>query len=137
MKKNIVLLLILLFMTSCDTGTFNNRNPYLPNYPVNEQINLSLPQYSNLQFVSNHVVISAGVRGIVIFNTGSGYVAFDMACPNQDLAACSTMTISGVNAVCPCDDAEYSLFNGQSAGMQYPLKQYRTDTDGGYLYITN
>lgn len=137
MKKYFVLLIILSFVAGCDTGTLNNRNPYLPNYPVNEQINLSLPQYSNLQFVSNHVVISAGVRGIVVFNTGSGYVAFDLACPNQDLSACSSMTISGINAVCPCDNAEYSLFNGQSAGMEYPLKQYRTESAGGYLYITN
>jgi hypothetical protein len=42
---------------------------------------MSLPQYSNLQYPSNHVVdYSQGVRGIVIFNTGSGFNAFDLAC---------------------------------------------------------
>lgn len=137
MKKYFVLLILLSLITSCDTGTLNNKNPYLPNYQVNIQINLSLPQYSNLQFASNHVLVNGGVSGIVIFNTGSGYVAFDLACPNQDLSSCSTMTISGINAVCACDNAQYSLFTGQSAGKQYPLKQYRTETGGGYLYVTN
>ena len=125
------------FIISCDTGTFNNKNPYLPNYPVNKEINLSLPQYSNLQFPSNYVLIDGGVNGIVVFNTGSGFVAFDLACPNQELSACSTMTINGINAKCPCDNAEYSLFSGQSAGLQYPMKQYRTELAGGYLYVTN
>ena len=88
------------------------------------------PQYSNLQFPSNAVYInngSAGVRGIFVFNTGSGYVAFDAACPNQALSSCSTMTLSGINAICGCDSASYSLFTGQAAGMQYSMKQYRVE----------
>ena len=137
MKKYFVFLIMLSFIISCDTGSLNNNNPYLPNYPVTIQINLSLPQYSNLQFPSNHVVVDGGVRGVVVFNTGSGYVAFDLGCPNQDLSSCSSMTIDGINAVCACDNAEYSLFTGQSAGKQYPLKQYRTELGGGYLYVTN
>lgn len=137
MKKYFAILIISILILSCDSGSFNNRNPFLPNYPVNIQINLSLPQYSNLQFASNHVIVSGGVNGIVVFNTGSGFVAFDLACPNQELSACSTMTISGINATCPCDNAVYSLFSGQSAGLQYPMKQYRTELGGGYLYVTN
>ncbi len=137
MKKYFSFLIILAFTISCDTGSFNNKNPYLPNYPVNVIINLSLPQYSNLQFASNHVVVSGGVNGIVVFNTGSDFVAFDLACPNQALSACSTMTINGINATCPCDNAVYSLFSGQSPGLQYPMKQYRIDNSGGTLIIYN
>jgi hypothetical protein len=37
------------------------------------------------------------------------------------------MTLSGINAVCGCDGASYSLFTGQAAGMQYPMKQYRVE----------
>lgn len=129
MKKYLILFVIPLFF-GCDKENFSNNNPYLPSYGFALNINLSLPQYSNLQFPSNAVYINngtAGVRGIFVFNTGSGYVAFDAACPNQALSSCSTMTLSGINAICPCDDAVYSLFTGQAAGKEYPMKQYRVE----------
>ncbi|MDP5001634.1 MAG: hypothetical protein NWQ14_04355 [Flavobacterium sp.] len=129
MKKYLILLL-LPFLISCEKDNFSNNNPYLPNYSFNVNINMNLPQFSNLQFPSNAVYInngSAGVRGIIVFNTGGSYVAFDAACPNQALSSCSTMTLTGINAVCACDGASYSLFTGQAAGMQYPMKQYRVE----------
>ena len=129
MKKYIILL-ILRFLMGCDKENFSNNNPYLPNYGFSLNINMSLPQYSNLQFPSNAVYInngSAGVRGIFVFNTGSGYVAFDAACPNQALSSCSTMTLSGINAICGCDSASYSLFTGQAPGKEHRMKQYRVE----------
>lgn len=123
----------------CTTNSQKNNNPYLPTYPVNLDINMSLPAYSSLKFVSNAVYVSGnGVRGIIVFNSGSGYYAFDAACPNQALSSCSTMTIkNGINALCACDNAEYSLFSGQSAGKQYPMKQYRVDVAGNIIHIYN
>jgi nitrite reductase/ring-hydroxylating ferredoxin subunit len=129
MKKYLLFVFVLLLL-GCDKENFNNNNPYLPNYSFTYNINMNLPQYSSLQFPSNAVYINAGntgVRGVYVFNTGSGYVAFDAACPNQALSSCSTMTLNGINVVCPCDNASYSLFSGQAAGMQYPLKQYRVE----------
>ena len=79
-----------------------------------------------------------GVRGIIVFNnSGITYNAFDAACPNQALSSCSTMTIKGINALCACDNAEYSLFSGQCAGKQYPLKQYRVEVNGNLLHVYN
>lgn len=123
----------------CDVNAPINNNPYLPNYTVNLDINLNLPQYSKLKFVSNAIYIpDQGVRGIIIFNTsGTTYNAFDAACPNQALGSCSIMTIKGVNALCPCDNAEYSLFTGQSQGAAYPLKQYRVAVNGNVLKVYN
>lgn len=125
----------------CDKENFSNNNPYLPNYSFAYNINMNLPQYSNLQFPGNAVYINArntGVRGVFVFNTGSGYVAFDAACPNQALSSCSTMTLNGINVVCPCDNASYSLFSGQATGMEYPMKQYRVEQlDGVSLRVYN
>ncbi len=139
MKKIFVLILILPFVFGCDGGSINNNNPNIPNYPVNLQINMNLPGYTNLQFPSNHIVdYSQGARGIVVFNTGSGYAAFDLACPNQPFADCpSAMNISGIEAICECDDTVYNLFTGQSPGQRYPLKQYRVNISGSTLVITN
>lgn len=139
MKKILILLVFFPFLFGCDAGTINYRNPNIPNYTVNLQLNLSLPQYSNLQFPSNHIVdYSQGARGIVVFNAGNSFLAFDLACPNISYSDCPTpMTISGIEAKCNCDNTTYNLFSGQSAGQQYPMKPYRVEMSGGNLIITN
>ena len=130
--------MLLPLFSACDKEGFNNRNPYIPNYSFSEEINMSLPAYSNLQFPSNGIYYpGGGALGLIIFNTGSSYVAYDAACPNQDITSCSMMQIDGINAVCDCDSAEYSLFTGQSPGMQYPMKQYRVQISGNVLTVYN
>lgn len=137
MKKSIVLLLIITAFWSCSNSGFNNKNPYLPNYTFAVELNMNLPAYSNLQYPSNAIYYSSvGAKGIYVFNTGSGYNAFDAACPNQAISSCSTMTLKGINVVCPCDDKEYSLFTGQGK-LQYPLKQYRVEVNGNVLRVYN
>ena len=140
MKKYIILLLLPLFL-SCEKENFTNNNPYLPNYGFSYNINMNLPQFNSLQFPSNGVYInngSTGVRGIFVFNTGSGYVAFDAACPNQALSSCSTMSISGTNAICPCDEESYNLFTGLGGeGLEFPMKRYRTEVNGPIVRVYN
>ena len=141
-KKFLILLVFFPFLFSCDGGSINYKNPNLPSgYPVNLQINMSLPQYSNLQFSSNHIVdYSQGIRGIVVFNAGNSFLAYDLACPNISYLSCTTpMTINGIDAACSCDNSTYSLFSGQSntAGKPYPMKPYRVEMSGGNLIITN
>ena len=150
MKKIILLLTVLPFFFSCSDNGFNNRNPYLPNYTFTVDINMNLPDYSNLLSPINAIYYpNQGTgRGLFIFNTGSGFVAFDAACPNQALGSCSTMNfkkldpvdplkIDKTTAVCSCDGAEYSLFSGQAPGKKYPLKQYRVVVNGNLLRISN
>lgn len=142
MKKLFLLLLVIPFLYQCSKENFNNYNPYLPNYQFSITIDMNLPSYSVLKFPSNAKLIldqSAGVNGVVVFNTGSGYRAFDSSCPNQELSSCSMLRISGVNVVCPCDDVQYSLFTGQAMGTQtqYPLKPYRIEQIGDVLRIYN
>ena len=133
----------------CDTNAPINNNPYLPNYAVNVNINLNLPQYYALSIPINAIYFpDQGIRGLFVFNTGSGYVAFDAACPNQELSTCSTMSfkkldpadplkIDKTTVICSCDNAEYSLFSGQSKGVAYPLKQYRVTVYGNVLKVYN
>ncbi|MCL6461851.1 MAG: hypothetical protein I4O51_08270 [Flavobacterium micromati] len=137
MKKYSFFFLLFLVLNSCSEQVARNDNPNLPNYTVLIDLNLNLPEYSSLKFVSNAVLIPGrGVRGVVVFNTGSGYNAFDAACPNQPLSSCSTMTIKGINLLCACDNEEYSLFTGQGK-LQYPLKQYRAELNGDVLRVFN
>lgn len=137
MVQKLLFLCAVLFFASCSENERSTKNPFLPNYPVAIDINTSLPAYSNLKFPSNAVYVpNQGIRGLIVFNTGSGYNAFDAACPNQALSNCSTLTIKGINAICPCDSKEYSLFTGLS-DLQYPLKQYRVEVIGNVIRIYN
>ena len=137
MKKYLLLFVIIPFFFSCSDSSFDNTNPFVPNYTFTVDINMNLPAYSNLKYASNAIYYAGvGARGIIIFNTGSGYNAFDAACPNQTPSTCSPMTIDGIDAVCSCDNKTYSLFSGQG-GLQYPMKQYRVEVNGNVLRIYN
>ncbi|MNF54589.1 hypothetical protein D3C85_142890 [compost metagenome] len=138
MKKFLFLFLVSSLFFSCSNNDFDNANPYIPNYTVSLDINMNLPSYSSLLYVSNAIYYPGqGAKGIIIFNTGSGYNAFDAACPNQALSTCSTMTINGINAICACDNASYNLFTGLSSGKEYPMKQYRVEVNGNVLRVYN
>lgn len=134
MKKYLILLLALGFMFSCNNDDYNNNNRYLPNYNFSVNVDMNLPQYSQLMFASNAVYVTqanAGINGVIVMNTGSGYAAYEATCPNQEITTCSILDIQGVMAVCPCDDVEYSLFTGlANSPVEYPLKPYRVELVG-------
>jgi nitrite reductase/ring-hydroxylating ferredoxin subunit len=137
MKKFWFLIAFVSILFSCSDNGVSNKNPNIPNYSVNLSVDMNLPAYSNLKFVSNGVIIpNYGAKGIIIFNAGSGYNAFDAACPNQAITSCIAMTINGINAVCSCDKSEYSLFTGLG-GKEYPLKQYRVEVSGTVIHVYN
>ncbi|MFH6995229.1 Rieske (2Fe-2S) protein [Flavobacterium sp. FlaQc-48] len=137
MKKFWVLIVFVSVLFSCSDNGISNKNPYIPSYAVNLSVDMNLPAYSNLKFVSNGVIVpNYGAKGIIIFNAGSGYNAFDAACPNQAITSCNAMTLNGINAVCSCDKTEYSLFTGLG-GKEYPLKQYRVEVSGTVIHVYN
>lgn len=137
MKKSVWIFILFSAFISCSDNGPVNTNPFIPNYTFTVDINLNLPSYSKLLYPSNAVYYAGkGVKGLIIFNTGSGYNAFDAACPNQTPSTCSPMTIDGIDAVCSCDNKTYSLFSGQGS-LQYPMKQYRVEVNGNVLRIYN
>ena len=138
MKKYLALLLLIFVFSGCEDGGFNNRNPYIPNYSFSETINTTLPSYQILTYPGNAIYYpGGGARGLIIFNTGSGYRAYDAACPNQEMTNCSTLQIDGINAVCPCDNASYSLYTGQAPELEYPMKPYRVSIQGSVVRVYN
>ena len=138
--KKIIFVLLLPLLLSCEKENFNNHNPHIDNYGFSVDINTNLPLYNDLKYAGNGVYVGGyGARGIWVFFTGSGYNAFDAACPNQPQSPCSSLTRNGGTLTCPCDSVQYSLFTGLSQGveMQYPLKQYRVEVNGDYLRVYN
>ncbi|WP_026728642.1 Rieske (2Fe-2S) protein [Flavobacterium denitrificans] len=137
MKKIWLLIVFVCALYACSDSERSNKNPYIPNYSVNLSVDMNLPAYSNLKFVSNGVIVpNFGAKGIIIFNAGNSYNAFDAACPNQELTSCTAMTIDGIYAVCSCDKVQYSLFTGLGS-KEYPLKQYRVEVIGSVIHVYN
>jgi nitrite reductase/ring-hydroxylating ferredoxin subunit len=138
--KKYFLILIVAFLFSCNKDKTVTPNQYIPEYSFSTIINTSLPSYSNLQFPSNPVLITnagAGIKGIIVMKVGTDdYRAFEASCPNQYPTDCTLLTINGINAKCPCDGVEYSLYTGIGSG-QYPLKAYKIEVLGANLRVYN
>ena len=140
MRNHLYIFLICLFLAACSkNNTINNCN-FLLNAGVNYNLNLNLPQFSDLQFPSNSVYVpNQGNGGIIITNNGTGIVAWDASDPNHAPSACSIMSITGgINATCNCGDGnEYSLITGQSINEPLPctLKIYRVEQTGNNTYF--
>ena len=126
---------------SCEKDEVSSQCRYLANIGVNYEVNLNLPQYNQLNFISNSVYIpNIGNGGIIVTNSGTGYLAWDARDPNRIPTSCSTMTINGLECVSNCpDENSYSLITGQSLGiaLECGLKAYRIEINGSNLFISN
>lgn len=142
MKQFLVLVFSVLLAGCSDNDRINNCNR-LQNIGVNITINLDLPQFSQLQFISNSVYIpNQGNLGVIVTNVGTGLRAWDAADPNVVPSSCSVLQIDGSEAVSGCAEANrYSLFTGQPLGatdLQCGLKEYRVSEAGTNSFlITN
>lgn len=129
-------------LTACSNTVENEHCKYLLNLKFNTSINLSLPQYSQLQFAGNSIYIeNFGNKGIIVASTGVDFLAWDAADPNHAQTDCSKLVNSGLNATCGCSDKNtYSLVTGQitgSSALPCSLRNYRVEKSGNVLYISN
>ncbi|WP_299890318.1 hypothetical protein [uncultured Lacinutrix sp.] len=150
MKKiALLLLLIITFTNSCkkdDDINNQNRNPNIPNavFDTQNQIDTNLPQYNNLLIPSQHVIVTGaniGHNGIVVFYTGSTYLAWELSDPNHQLNSCSTLTVNGIIATCNCDDDNaYEIVSGlpqTGTTGQFTLVPYQVEVSGTVIRVFN
>jgi len=137
MKKLILFFSVSLLFLNCSPGETRTQNPFLPEFVVNFQINLNLPTYSQLLYPGNaKLIYGYGINGVIVLNTGSGFIAYEATCSNHEITNCSALILNGVEAKCNCDELIYNLYLGM-ADAPYPLKQYRVVENGGILTIYN
>ena len=126
---------------SCAKNINDSNCNNLLNLDIFYEVNLNLPQYSQLNFISNSVYIpDVGNGGIIVTNSGSGFLAWDGADPNHVNVPCAVLSISGLEATSSCSQQNtYSLITGQSLGVALPctLKSYRVEQSGSILLITS
>jgi cytochrome b6-f complex iron-sulfur subunit len=98
---------------------------------VNFTLDLSLPQNSVLNNTGGQLT----AQGVVIANTGSGFVVLAQKCTHE---GCSVQyNNSANNFVCPCHNGKFDL-NGNvvSGPPPSPLKKYTVTQNGTVLTIS-
>ncbi|MBQ4819769.1 hypothetical protein [Aquimarina sp. MMG016] len=141
-KRFLFLVLSMFMILSCEDDDRAD-NPFLPNVSVNFEANLNLPQFSQLEFQGNTVIVETGgvgIKGLILHNSLSGgFRAFELSDPNHFPNSCSTQTFSGSVSTCNCEDEnKYDLNTGVSlSGLPYGLKPYRVQLQGSSLFISN
>lgn len=141
--KLIYSLVCCFILASCSSNSEVDENcKFLLDINVQETINLSLPQYSQLPFAGNSVYIpNAGNAGIIVASTGFSFYAWDAADPNQAPSACSVLVPSGLSATSSCENKNtYSLVTGEpttNPDLRCSLKFYRIERNGDNLLIFN
>ena len=138
---NFRLLFLIIFIYSCSSNINDSRCNFLLNLDIYYEVNLNLPQYSDLNFVSNSVYVpDVGNGGVIIVNSGTGFLAWDASDPNHEILPCSILTINSLEATSSCAQQNtYSLITGQSIGtvLNCALKAYRVESNGNVLVISS
>lgn len=135
-----------IFLVGCSANNDFVKNPYLPNYSFDtgSLINTNLPQFSQLKFPGNSVVLDKpyGINGFVLYYAGgTNYNAFEITDPNHTISNCSKLSIEGIIATCNCGDGNsYEILNGikrEGTTGTYPLIRYSVEVSGSIIRVFN
>ncbi len=104
-----VFLFMGLLLFNCSDN--NSLNACFSEVIFNETINLSNPQFINIQVPGGYTVAKIARRNILLLRRdASTFKAFDLQCPEKDCL--SPMDFDGLKLVCLCNSNEYSSLNG-------------------------
>lgn len=151
MKKSFLYLsFFLIIVSSCNKSDDNdnqNGNPNIPRavFDTGGSINTNLPQYNQLRFAGNFIVLDEGnygINGIVVFfSGGNNYSAFELTDPNHMISSCAKLDVENAIASCACDDGNsYELSNGlplEGTTGQFPLTRYFVEVRGNIIRVFN
>ena len=137
MKKVKIIFIFFVFYLSC--GDSNN---YIQNVYVDVEIDLSLPQFSELNIVGNNIFIEGGNKGIIIYrHSNYEYKIYDRNCSYEPNLECSYIdSVNSIIALCGCCTSAFLLDQDGSAANSpavLPLKQYKYTLNNTLLHIFN
>ena len=118
MKKIIILVVSMLFLSSC-----MDSNDYIQDVYVNIEISVNQPEYSDLDAIGNSIFITGGVRGIIIYHSNvNDYRAFDRNCSFEPSTQCAQIdSINSTIASCNCCSSKFLIFGKLGTIFGYSL----------------
>ena len=137
MKLAFYILSALFFLSTCNT-----KDDYIQEVYVNINIDLNLPEYSDLQVSGNSIFIEGGVEGIIIYHgVGNDYKVYDRNCSYEPSLSCSQIdSVDAGIAYCGCCTSAFLLSNNASvlnSPALLPLKKYYWTLTGSQMHISN
>ena len=137
MKLAFYILSTLFFFSTCNT-----KDDYIQEVYVNINIDLNLPEYSDLQVSGNSIFIEGGVEGIIIYHgVGNDYKVYDRNCSYEPSLSCSQIdSVDAGIAYCGCCSSAFLLSNEASvlnSPALLPLKKYYWTLSGSQMHISN
>ena len=137
MKSAFYILSALFFLSTCNT-----KDDYIQEVYVNINIDLNLPEYSDLQVSGNSIFIEGGVEGIIIYHgVGNDYKVYDRNCSYEPSLSCSQIdSVDAGIAYCGCCTSAFLLSNEASvlnSPALLPLKKYYWTLTGSQMHISN
>jgi hypothetical protein len=124
MKKLGRILIISTLIFSC-----NSEDDFIQNVYVNELVDLSLPEYSEIATSGSSIFVDGGAEGIIIYHgVGNNYKVYDRNCSYEPSLACSHIdSVNSGIAYCGCCTSAFLISNtGEAinAPALLPLKAY-------------
>ena len=134
--RKIILICSAILMSCSDS------NDYIKNVYVDIDIDLSLPEFSNLNTIGNSVFVEGGNKGIIIYHYANyEYKIYDRNCSYEPSLQCSYIdSIQSSVALCGCCSSAFLLDqDGVAANSPalLPLKQYQYSLQGSQMHIYN
>jgi nitrite reductase/ring-hydroxylating ferredoxin subunit len=113
----------------------------LPNVFVDFRVFMNDPNYFALNGPGGFAFVdNQGIAGVVIYNTGYGFRAFDRCSTVNPEERCAVeLDETGLSLVDPCSGAKFDLATGipTKAPAEKLLRQYHVSVMGNVLRITN
>jgi hypothetical protein len=148
---------LIIGILSCSLFACNKKNDVIPDVYVDFTLDLSDPQFVDLNAIGGSDTINAHTNnwgrgaagyndnGIIISRGAEEFFAYDRTCPhdyevNNLSIKVRLDPVNFAKAVCPKCGTTYELlsYGTPSSGIgRYPLKNYRTSFDGRYVRVYN
>jgi hypothetical protein len=137
MKIAYSILITSLLLSSCV-----NKDDYICNTYINIDLDLSLPEYSDLTALGNSIFIEGGCAGIIIYHFATNeYKVYDRNCSYEPSLACSFIdSVNSAVAYCGCCSSAFLLSQDGAAANApalLPLKMYNWILENNILRIFN
>ncbi len=141
-RKLIKFSLILSFICFLSVNQSCDKEDRIPYVYVNFQIYPDLPQFMSLKTPGNHLKVTGGVKGIILYcQFLDEYNAYERNCPYDPYAANAVLDVDSTGLFLECNSCGsiFSLYDGTQVNTEskYPVLQYSTHLEAGKLYVYN
>lgn len=133
-----VIIFLAVFFPHCDKEF---QHP-VPNVHVSINLDLSSTLYADLNIIGNHIYITGGYRGIIVYRMSQDeFRAYERACPYDHHKDDARVVVedNGLTMIDSTCLSRYLLLDGSvfEGPATRGLKAYRTHYTGNNLYISN